>query len=431
MKPASLLLVAVAIAAGAAAAIGVRNQRGSDDRISGWRGDLEFLAAEARRVHAGPDRPAHSRAFADAVVELSRRIPGLSDRRIAVEFQRLVAMLGDGHSLVYPMPGPRASFSMLPIDVYLFDDGLCVIDGTGPGEQLIGSRIVRFGPRETENILREMEPYVSRDNAMGLKTFAGLFLVQPAFLEAWGGTQESDRVTLTVLDRGGNTRPVTLAAGAARRVRRRLPTPPGTSSPPLYLQQMDREYLTHVFGDRGVLYFRFNQVADAADTTLAAFASRLRDELARTAVDTLIIDVRHNNGGNNMLLGPLLDTISAFASGSSNRRLYVITSRVTFSAAQNFINRLERRVPSVIFAGEPSMSSPNFTGEDNPITLPFSGLTVSISNRYWQDSDQADRRPWIAPHLPVTLTSRDWLDNRDPVLDAILSAITARRAGGR
>jgi hypothetical protein len=154
----------------------------------------------------------------------------------------------------------------------------------------------------------------------------------------------------------------------------------------------------------------------------------LRDSLAATHAAHLIIDVRHNNGGNNLLLQPLVEAIAAFAAASPEHRVYVLTSRGTFSAAQNFINRIERRIPTTIFAGEPSMSSPNFTGEDNPVTLPFSGLMVSISNRYWQDSDANDRRPWIAPHLPVTLSSTDWLNNRDPVLDAVLSAMASKRS---
>jgi hypothetical protein len=130
--------------------------------------------AEARRVHAGPERPAHALDFAQAAAGLSRRIPDLPDRRVLVEFQWLLAMLGDGHSLVYLMPATRASFGMLPLDLYLFADGLFIIDGTGPAQELIGSKVLRFGPRTTEEILQRMEPFVSRDNAMGLKAFASL-----------------------------------------------------------------------------------------------------------------------------------------------------------------------------------------------------------------------------------------------------------------
>jgi len=429
MKVSLFVFVAVAAIAGVIASMAACQQESAPDRVAGWRGDLEYLVAEARRVHAGPTRPAHAPEFAQAAAELSQRIPNLPDRRIVVEFQRLLAMLGDGHSIMYPMPAPRASFAMLPLDLYRFDDGLFIIDCVGSAQELIGSRIVRFGSRTTEEILDQMEPFVSRDNTMGLKAFAGLFLILPAFLEAWGATNDPDHVTLTVIDAEKRTREIKLTAGPARQIRKKLFALAGAPQPaPLYLQHTDREYWLHFLPEHDALYFQFNQVANATDTPLAAFASQLRDTLAGNSADHLIVDVRHNNGGNNLLLDPLLETIAEFATGSPKHRVYILTSRTTFSAAQNFITRIERRVPAAIFAGEPSMSSPNFTGEDNPITLPFSSLIASISNRYWQDSDANDRRPWIAPHLPVALSSKDWLNNRDPVLDAVLRAIASSRS---
>jgi hypothetical protein len=90
---------------------------------AGWRADIDHLVAEARRQHAGPARPAHSAEFARAADALKRRIPRLPDRLVVVELQQLLALLPDGHSLVYPAPTPRVPFAMLPIDVYLFRDG--------------------------------------------------------------------------------------------------------------------------------------------------------------------------------------------------------------------------------------------------------------------------------------------------------------------
>jgi hypothetical protein len=272
--------------------------------------------------------------------------PTLPDRRVLVEFQRLLAMLGDGHSLVYLMPATRASFGMLPLDLYLFADGLFIIDGTGPAQELIGGKILRFGPRTTEEILQRMEPFVSRDNAMGLKAFASLYLIVPAFLEAWGATDDPDRVRLTIMDAEKRTREITLAAGPARRTRKRLYAPTAAAEPPpLYLQHTDREYWMHPLPDHGALYVQFNQVANAADAPLSAFAAQLRARLATLSADYLIVDVRHNNGGNHQLLDPLLETIAEFAARSPRRGVYILTSRATFSAAQNFITRIERRVP--------------------------------------------------------------------------------------
>jgi len=54
--------------------------------------------------------------------------------------------------------------------------------------------------------------------------------------------------------------------------------------------------------------------------------------------------------------------------------------------------------------------------------LPNSGWLLTISTRYHQTEDQ-DRRTWIAPKIPVELSSADYFANRDPVLDAVLEVI--------
>ena len=54
--------------------------------------------------------------------------------------------------------------------------------------------------------------------------------------------------------------------------------------------------------------------------------------------------------------------------------------------------------------------------------LPYSGLYASISSRYHQ-SDLFDRRIWIAPSIPVTLSSKEYFSNQDPTLDEVLQII--------
>src|SRR5512145_3425715 len=99
MKVPFFVFVLLAVVAGGITSMAACQQESTSDRVAGWRGDVEYLVTEARRVHASPARPAHTPAFAQAAADLSQRIPDLSDRRIVVELQRLLAMLGDGHSI--------------------------------------------------------------------------------------------------------------------------------------------------------------------------------------------------------------------------------------------------------------------------------------------------------------------------------------------
>lgn len=126
--------------------------------------------------------------------------------------------------------------------------------------------------------------------------------------------------------------------------------------------------------------------------------------MQRTDARALIVDLRLNNGGNAFLTNPLPEVVSAFARGDSSRRIFVISGRSTFSAAQIFLTRLER-LANVIIVGEPSSSSPNFVGEDGErLRLPYSGVVVNISFKRHQESHYDDRRQWIPVSLPTPLT---------------------------
>ena len=86
----------------------------------------------------------------------------------------------------------------------------------------------------------------------------------------------------------------------------------------------------------------------------------------------------------------------------------------------NLIGFLERFTP-IIFIGEPTGSSPNFIGEDNPFELPYSKLMANVSDLSWQCSWPTDYREWFSPFIYVPPTFKDFAENKDPVLDLILN----------
>lgn len=157
------------------------------------------------------------------------------------------------------------------------------------------------------------------------------------------------------------------------------------------------------------------QAGRAVDRAVRRLVRRV---LVRSDASVLVVDVRHNNGGNNSLVRPLIRTLVWWEMQDPGHRVFVVTGRGTFSAAQNFINRVER-MTNATFVGEPSSSSPNFVGEETNLTLPWSRVRGSISTQYWQDSNPDDTRPFIWPAVPVGMTSRDYFEGRDPALEAI------------
>lgn len=393
-----------------------------DQRVNGWSSDINFLLAEAARQHyIYKSKPLPELLLKEAAA-LKKNVPQFSDERMLAELQRLISLLGDGHSYVLPWGAEHVRSTILPVRFYLFSDGLFIIDAQPGYEQWIGSRVVRLGKVTAADAMSRIGGMISEDNTMGTKWIGPILLGFRGDLEAIGVTLNSDTLSLS-LDISGHKKHVSLPFVPVPRMRG-LPklVPPRLSSsrrPPLFLSNVSTNYWFQELPDKHAMYFQFNQVANADSEQLGAFAHRLDETLTAKPSQLLIVDVRHNNGGNADLLPPLIDTLKKFEDRNSHSRIVVITGRNTFSAAQIFINLMNRETKA-IFAGEPSSSKPNFVGEENGIVFPYSGAIGSVSNRY-HEIIPGDGRRWIEPQIKVELSSRDYFVGRDPVLDAVLA----------
>jgi hypothetical protein len=108
--------------------------------------------------------------FDAALATLDSRIPNLTAEQIEVEIAKLVAMVGDGHTVFeltvpFGMHGVRGR-NFFPIDLYLFSDGLFVRAADPHYATIVGGRVVRIGPYAADDALHSALPLVSRDNDM-------------------------------------------------------------------------------------------------------------------------------------------------------------------------------------------------------------------------------------------------------------------------
>lgn len=390
------------------------------DRVAGWRSDLGFWLAKLREQHYVYKSKPLPASLTSAARELSANIPRFSDERVLFEFQRLAAHIGDGHTYVLPLGAERVHGSMLPIRFYLFSDGLFVVDAQPGFEKWIGTQLVSIGNTSAQGLLAAMKPTISADNPFGYRWIGPPFLNLRGALESIASGVDADSIRVTLRDRGGTLHKIRLATvppprmqGVPKLLASRAT---GAPAPPLWLRRVEKNFWMQPL-DSATLYVQFNQVANEDGYTLKQAGADLDAQLRSGRPWKIILDVRHNNGGNSYLYPPIIDALSSWEKLNPRGTLYVLMGRNTFSAAQNFISQLDRRTRA-IFVGEPSSSKPNFVGEENNFQLPWSGAIVSISNRY-HENIPGDKRQWIAPDISVTLSSRDYFASRDPVLTRV------------
>lgn len=389
-------------------------------RDEGWRYDLRFLAREIKRLHYDPFRKVSREDFDSYVRKLHDEIPKLTDPQIATRFMRLVTMAGDGHTNIrHPAYGQDAK-KLLPVQFYYFTEGLFITAAAPEQADLAGAQVIRFGGHTVEKVMEALEPVISRDNRMWLSQIGPSLMRSPFVLHGIGLTPEADKLEITIRDTGGKERTVTLAgnAGAAddkwTLARKQAP---GTE--PLYLRNRQAPYWFEYLPEHKIAWLQYNAITNDRKESFTDFCNRVFKFINENEVEKLVVDLRWNGGGNTFLVRPLVHGLIGNEKINQRGKLFVIVGRNTFSAAMNTSTLIERHT-NAIFVGEPTGSSPNFIGETIRIELPYSKMTGSISDLYWQTSWPMDHRPWIPPLLYTPPSFADLIKGRDAAFEAII-----------
>jgi hypothetical protein len=397
------------------------------DRVNGWRSDIAFWMEQVRKQHYVYKAKPLPASLTKAAAELSRNVPKFSDERMLFEMQRLAAHIGDGHTYILPLAAQRVPGSVIPLRFYLFSDGLFVIDANPGNEQWIGSKLISIGNTSSATILERMKPAISADNRFMYKWIGPPFLNLRGAIESLADGVTSDSIPVTLRDRNGRVHKLKFTSvppprmeGVPKLMSSKLPGAPGA---PIWLRDVRKNFWMSPLTD-GSLYVQFNNVLDDDAQPLSQAGAALKQQLMASRPSRVILDVRHNNGGNSYLYPPIIDALTSWEAALPTGKLYVLMGRNTFSAAQNFIAQLDKRTRAV-FVGEPSSSKPNFVGEENNMTLPWSGAIISISNRF-HENIPGDKREWIEPDIRIELSSSDYFANRDPVLERLVGGASLR-----
>jgi hypothetical protein len=269
-------------------------------------------------------------------------------------------------------------------------------------------------------------PLIGRDNAMAIPLYAPLLLVMPEVLHALGITRDPNSAELG-LDIDGARKTVTLTQAG------RFPNFSGDadkswnarpgwldlrdkSPPPLWLSRTGETYWFTYIPNGRMLYVQVNEIQERTESFLKFFERALA-KADSAGAERFVLDLRLNGGGNAYYNRAIVRALvrSRF---DTRGKLFVITSRRTFSAAQMLISDLDSW-SNPIFVGEPSSSRGNAYGDSRRLVLPNNKITLRVSTLWWQYWDPRDTRSWIAPEIAAPLTVDAYRSGRDPALEAI------------
>jgi hypothetical protein len=240
---------------------------------------------------------------------------------------KLVRHLDDGHAGISPPKDNKDLSRLLPLDLFLFPEGLFVI-AAGPGyEDLLGTRVKKIGHLAVEEAVAALDPIIVRDNDQQVTFMTAFRLRITALLHALGIIDDPGRAALTVSLPDGASREATVAAVPGEILLDRYP--PGWTAladivpgrpRPLHLRNRELPYWFEYLPDADLVYFQYNSVRDHPAETFAAFCDRLFGFISDRRPARLVIDLRWNGGGNTFLAKPLLHHRSPAARSTARAR---------------------------------------------------------------------------------------------------------------
>lgn len=394
-----------------------------------WQKDLRFLQSTIHNNYDFLFVKTDKETFDQQVEQLHKDIPNLASHQIIVEMSKLVSLFKYGHTGIF-LHLKSIPFHHLPLNLYEFTDGIFIQGVTQENKRALGAKVLKINGVEIREALQKIAPVVNSENSQYFKAYGINYLGILEVLHTQGITKQLESPVTLTLEKEGEVFAETFAALPAGET---VPRSYGfvntdgkwlgsrdTSTTPLYLKNLDKIYFSEYLAQEKTMYVRHSRIRDDKEEDTETFYNRVFDFIENNNVEKLVIDLRLNGGGNNYLNKPVIKSIMKSPKIDKVGNLYVIIGRRTFSACQNFVNELDNYT-NAIFVGEPTAENVNFYGDANAVKLPNSKLTAYLSYAWWQDKPAWENADWKVPQLSVEISSKEYVSNQDPILDAALN----------
>ncbi len=377
-----------------------------------WIQDIDYLASELPRLHPNLFYAAPRSEFDGVVAAVRAAAPTARDHEIVAGLMRIAAVARDGHTAVYPWRG----FRYLPLGLTRLADGLYVTAASASLASSAGARVLGVGDVPVAELEARAAPFVSHENDAWLRVKVTELLAIPEMLHVLGATADPAVATFRLERADGSRESVAVAALSTPPVLVDVATASGATLP-LHRQRPNDNYWLVLVEESRTLYLQYNRCQNASES-LASVADRAFGLMDAGAADRLVVDVRHNGGGDSSVDDHVIDGIERRSAWRQRGRLYCLIGGETFSSGMWTANDL-RRIGAVL-VGSPTGGKPNSYGNQSTLQLPNSLVQVGYSTRYYQLINGSDP-PSVSPDLAVEPTIADLRAGRDPLLEAVLA----------
>ena len=169
----------------------VYSQNINDNKLTAeqWTEDIDYFMNGMAKVHINPYHTTSQAVFETTASELKSKLSGMKDNEIIAGIVKMVAMIGDGHTVIdiagfhnNNNSGSVFNIHAFPLETYIFEDGVFVIYADQNNKELMGKKLIKINGTDIEAVIEKMKPIVPGDNEYNKKFSLPFFFIISEYL---------------------------------------------------------------------------------------------------------------------------------------------------------------------------------------------------------------------------------------------------------
>lgn len=384
------------------------------NRDEGFRADVTFIARELPRRHPDLFHQLEKEDFERAAEDLEKEVSQLSDAQVIVGMAKLVAMADDSHTSLSPM---QRLDDLFPIICFCFDDGIRIVKADKGFTDLIGAKVLSVDGMPIEQVTTKLEDVFPAENEAVRLQGLPRYLMSADVLHALRITRSAERASFELEIPGGGRGTHELPAIPVSDMVFSEGRDPDKKLP-LERRHDGKNFWSVYLPEYKTVYLKYRRCRQTWHEPFDSFARKTIRQAEERGAEKLVIDLRQNGGGASAIADPFIRRLKRHPTFGQRGRLFVLIGRRTYSSAILNAIKLKKECDAIL-VGEPTGGVPNHFGEIKTVDLPYSGLTMRYSTRFFRPMPE-EKGNTLRPDIVVMPTWDAFRRGEDPALRACL-----------
>jgi len=379
--------------------------------------DLIYLKNEFPNMHRNPFTVITKADFDNRMNKLIENVNKYSNAKILTELSEIFAAIKDSHSGINVYDG-----NVYPISVFAFSEGIYITDVEISLAELLHSKIIKINNICINEIIAKLKKLIPYENENWALYMLPRYICHAIFMYGLGIITDYQKTVFTI-EKDGKMRDVVIPM---------MDTSKGQSIGML-IQKHDnviyrdvkRAYEYEYLEEAQALLFIYNSCTSMSELPFERFVINMFEYIKGRNVKKIVIDLRHNTGGNSNVILPFLTGLAVYLQCVTHVDVYLLVGRRTFSSGMFAIYQIMDTIPHTISVGESTGGALDRFGEVGQFNLPNSQLSVRYSKKYFEFSTMFKYKNHggntFIPQVIVPLLFTDYVQKKDATLSYALN----------